>query len=74
MITNEARQADERGYRAVLQRLDGGRIDDSEIADLVADILVFAEIAGHASADEIARRALGHARAELDGDDLTTWD
>lgn len=72
MTTTQAREADERGYRAMLARLDGARPNATDISDLVADLLVFAELSGYADADEIVDRARVHARAEIDGDDLTT--
>lgn len=72
MTTTQAREANERGYLAMLQRLDGAMPDETDIIDLVTDLLVFAEQEGYADADEIVDRARVHARAELDGDDLTT--
>lgn len=72
MTTKQAREANERGYRAMLARLDGAMPDATDIIDMVTDLLVYAEQEGYADADEIVDRARVHARAEIDGDDLTT--
>ena len=72
MTTIQAREANERGYRAMMLRTNGQRPDIIDISDLVADLLVYAEQEGYADVDEIVARATIHARAELDGDDLTT--
>ena len=76
MTTTQAREANERGYLAMLRYTDSWasaitRTTD-DISDLVADLLVYAEQEGYADVDEIVDRARIHARAELDGDDLTT--
>lgn len=77
MPTTQAQQAYERGYRALMRQ--GLAVEDpdclpdtDEIVDLVADLLVYGELSGNAGMDEIVDRARVHARAEIDGDDLTT--
>lgn len=72
MTTTQAREANERGYRAMLARLDGARPDATNIIDLVTDLLVYAELSLNVDPDAIVYLANLHARAELDGDDLTT--
>lgn len=77
MPSLQGRHAYERGYRALMRQ--GLTLEDpdylpdtDEIVDLVADLLVYGELSGYAGMDEIVDRAMVHARAEIDGDDLTT--
>ena len=72
MTTTQAREANERGYLAMLARLDGARPNVTDIIDMVTDLLVYAEISLNVDPNAIVYLANLHARAELDGDDLTT--
>lgn len=71
-FTREAREADERGWLAMMARTNGKQPDPTDFSDLIADLLVYAVVSGYATVDEVVDRALVHARAELEGDDLTT--
>jgi hypothetical protein len=52
-----------------------GEVSETSLTDLIADLLIMAEIDGYVTdASQLANDALGHARAEIDGDDLTTWE
>lgn len=74
--TVEAQQACDRAYRLALVWCQyvgqEERLDSGIICDIVADLLVMAEAQYGDTAERVAGRALLNARAELDGDDLTT--
>lgn len=74
--TVEAIRACDRAYRLALVWCQYAghdeAIDSGVVGDIVADLLVMVEAQYDGTAERVAGRALLNARAELDGDDLTT--
>jgi hypothetical protein len=71
METHEAKRASDRGYLAML-RSDKSPMSDTDFVDLIADLLICAELDYACDARELVESALTHVRAELNGDQFTT--
>jgi hypothetical protein len=71
MTTNEARRASDCGYLA-MTRNEKNPMCDTDFVDLIADILICAELDYGCDASELVESALEQVRGELDGDEFTT--
>lgn len=71
MTTEQARRASDRGYLAML-RNEKNPMSDTDFVDLIADLLICAELDYGCDASELVESALDHVWGEIDGDEFTT--